>query len=69
MVPLALSLYSITTIPFLEHKCKNHNIWQEETDVNIKSSGLYLVLSPRKIESEEPESGSLPSISTVKSLS
>lgn len=69
MVPFALSLYSITTIPFFEHRCKYHSIWQEETDDSIKSSGLYMDLSPKKIESDEPCIGFLPSISTTKSLS
>src|SRR5690606_16865577 len=55
IIPVALSIYSITITPASEHKCKYHSIWQEDNDVTNKSSGLYLVLSPRNAGSEEPK--------------
>src|ERR1700733_15136727 len=50
--PTAASEYSKTMTDASEHKCRNHNIWQEESDATNISSGLYFVLSPRKEGSE-----------------
>jgi hypothetical protein len=39
----------------LAHKCRYQSIWQAEIAATKSSSGLCLVLSPRKAGSEDPK--------------